>query len=249
LLAWIAAALLMPLGTAAAQAPHAAPAGDSKGAAPPTTAEQKRGTPPLPTHAPQPEVPPLALLAHVREGHERWLEARRGGKPAPAPAERPAGAGRYVCAVVVCADCDLDVPALLGLRRADVLLFSVPGPFVTPEVSAAIERQVLHERLGLVLLFTHTHCATLAPADDATPPDVLAAKAALAAKEALRRRQPLGKTLVQAQRELLLASAEGLSRQAAVDKVRIVPAEIDSATGAITWHQRPIDALPMPPVK
>lgn len=242
--------MLMPLGTAAAQAPHAAPAADSKGAASPTTAaEHKRGAPPPPTHAPQPEVPPLELLAHVRAGHERWLEARRADQPAPAPAERPAGAGRYVCAVVVCSDCDHDVPTLLGLRRADVLLFSVPGPFVTPEVSAVIERQVLHERLGLVLLFTHTHCATLAPGDGRLPPDVLTAKATAAAKEALRRRQPLGKTLVQAHRELLLASAEGLSRQAAVDKVRIVPAEIDSATGAITWHQRPIDALPMPPVK
>lgn len=215
----------------------------------PATAEQKRGTPPLPTHAPQPEVPPLELLAHVRAGHDHWLAAHRAGKPIPAPAERPAGAGRYVCAVLVCADCDLDVPTLLGLRRADVLLFSVPGPFVTPEVAAALERSVVDERLGLILLLTHTKCTTLAPATAGAPPDVLTAKAAAVVKEAERRRQPVGRTLVQAQRELLLASAERLAQKAATDQVRIVPAEIDSATSAITWHQRPVEALPMPPVK
>jgi hypothetical protein len=242
-------ALLLVLGAALGQsAPATGEVG--KANAPTThTAEQKRGTPPLPTHAPQPEVPPHELLAHVRAGHERWLEAHRAGKPAPAPAERPAGAGRHVCAVVVCADCDLDVPALLGLQRADVLLFAVPGPFVTPEIAAALERQVVHERLGLVLLFTHSNCPTLTPPKGAPTGDVLAAKATAAGLEAQRRRQPLGKTLVQIQRELLLASAEQLAQQAAADKVRLVPAEIDGKSGAITWHQRPIDALPMPPVK
>lgn len=216
---------------------------------PPTAADHKRGAPPPPTHAPQPEVSPLTLFAHVRAGHDRWLAARRDGKPVPAPAERPAGAGRHVCAVVVCSDCDLDVPGLLGLHRADVLLFSVPGPFVGPEVTAAIEREAVQQRLGLVLVFSHTRCTTLEPPPGATPRDVLTTRAEAAAQDSLRRRQPLRRTLAQAQRQLLLASSEELSRRAAGDRLRVVPAELDSDTGAITWHLRPIEAMPMPPVR
>lgn len=214
----------------------------------PTSAEQKRGAPAPPTHDPQPELPPLAAFAHVHSGHDAWLAARSRKQPAPAPGPRPAGAGRYVAAVLVCADCDLDVPAMLGLARADVLLLSVPGPFLSAETTAAIERQVLAERLSLVLVLTHARCTTLEPPAPA-PKDPIAARVRFARAEAERRRLPLGRCVGAMQRELLLAASDTLAVRAAEDKLRVVPGEIDDRSGAITWLQKPIDELPMPPVK
>lgn len=223
--------------------PAAPPAHETK------PADQKRGGGQAPTHAPQPDLPPQVAFAHVRAGHAAWLAARGAGSPVPAPAERPAGAGRYVCAAIVCSDADLDLPTMLGLRRADVLLLSVPGPFVTPEVTAAIERQLLQERLSLVLVLTHTRCTTLQPPTGAQPKDVLFARADQATKAAERRGLPLTKSLALAQRELLLASAEELAKRVTESRLRVVAAEIDTPTGAITWHQKAIDTLPLAPVK
>ncbi len=211
--------------------------------------EQKRGSSQAPTHAPQPDLPPPVAFAHVQAGHAAWLAATLAGSPPPAPAERPSGAGRYVCAAIVCADADVDQPALLGLRRADVLLLAVPGPFVTPEVAAMIERQLLQERLSLVLVLSHTRCATLVPPADARPQDVLTVRAEQATKAAERRHLPLTKSLALAQRELLLASSDELSKRVAEARLRVVAAEIDTPTGTITWHQKAIDSLPLAPVK
>jgi hypothetical protein len=63
-----------------------------------------------PTHAPLPVLRPLDAWLHIRAANAACLSARDAGLPAPAP-ERPGGAGRYVCAVFMCADADLDVPA------------------------------------------------------------------------------------------------------------------------------------------
>lgn len=222
-------------------------------AAPPSHAEpqapQKRGSSEAPTHAPQPDLPPALAFAHVRAGHDAWLAARTRKEPAPPPADRPAGAGRYVCAVLVCADCDFDVPAALGLRRRDVLLLSVPGPFVTPEVAAMLERQVLQERLSLVVLLAHPRCATVPPTAAATPPDALSTRADLVRRDAARLRLPLAKALVLGQRELLLASSDELRQRAAEDHLRLVAAEVDPSTASITWHLKATDSMPMPPVK
>lgn len=114
------------------------------------------------THAPLPTLPPAIAFHHVQNGNAALAAARLAGKPPPPPAERPAGAGRYVCAALVCADADLDVPSLLGLRSGDVLVLSVPGPFATPETTALLERMVVDERLSLVLVLAHADCRSLA---------------------------------------------------------------------------------------
>jgi hypothetical protein len=133
-----------------------------------------------PTHAPLPVLRPLDAWLHIRAGNAAWLSARDAGLPAPAP-ERPGGAGRYVCAVFICADADLDVPAVLGLQRRDVLLISTPGPFVSPESIGLLERLVREERLSLVLILTHTSCRTLtAPPRADTRPGVEPRQDALA---------------------------------------------------------------------
>ena len=244
-LAAITAALLLGSGLLAQHVPPPA--------APPSHPEpqatRKRGTGEAPTHAPQPELPPALAFAHVRAGHDAWFAARTRKEPAPPPPDRPAGAGRYVCAVLVCADCDFDVPAALGLRRRDVLLLSVPGPFVTPEIAAVLERQVLQERLSLVVLLAHPRCAALQPTAAGTPPDALSARADLVHRDAARLRLPLAKTLAQGQRELLLACSDELRQRAADDHLRVVAAEVDPSTASITWHLKATDSMPMAPVK
>lgn len=243
--------------------PHGAePAGPTPTASGPgetkPAAEQKRGAGALPEHHPQLALHPLLAFEHVQAGNAAVVAARAKAEPMPAPKPRPAGAGRYVCAVVVCADCDVDVPALLGLRREDVLLLAVPGPFVGAETVALLERVAVAERLSLVLVLGHTACQSLAPAprspgaaSDGSAPttDPLARRAEVARREAERRRQPLPKTVVQMQRELLLAASDVLTRRTATDELRVLPGEIEPKSGAIVWHHSRVDTMPLAPVR
>ena len=222
---------------AGAQAP--APAAETKPAG-----EQKRGSRAPATHAPRLELHPLVLFEHVKAGNEAATAAAARRQPPPAPKERPAGAGRYVCAVVVCSDCDVDVPQLLGLRREDVLLVSVPGPFADAELVAQLERAVRDDGLRLVLVLGHAGCRLHKPANDA-----LGKRIAVAQKEAERRQQPLGRTIVQMQRELLLAASELLTQRTGKDELRVFPGEIDATTTAVQWHHHKVDAMPLLPVK
>jgi len=206
--------------------------------------------PPAATHAPQPEFAPLDALQHVKKGNERAAAAREKREPMPAPAPRPSGAGRHVCAVIVCADCDLDVPALLGLPRQDVLLISAPGPFVTPEITALLERAVKEDRLSLVLMLTHTHCTTLETEPGVSPQqDALAQRLALARTEAERLRTPLARALLLGQRERMLAASDPLRKAVTDDTLRVMPGQLDTRTGAITWLHRAADAMPLTPVR
>lgn len=198
------------------------------------------------THAPQPELPPLAALAHCQAGNVAYVRARTGGRAAPAPADRPAGAGRYVCAVLACADAGLDVPALLGLAPADVLLLAVPGPFASPEAVALLERTVADHRLSLVLVLGHADCASLArrPGGDA-----LQRRRDAAHAEAQRRGEALAPTVARMQRDLLLAGSDALLAKSAAGALRVLPATVDAATGAIAWLHARVETMPIAPVK
>jgi carbonic anhydrase len=204
----------------------------------------------VPTHAPRTSLSPALAREHVAAGNAAFAEARSKGATPPPPAPRPAGTGRWVCAVIVCADVDLDVPAALGLARSDVLLISTPGPFVDPETVALVEQAVAEERLSLVLVLSHEHCRTLAIARGNTPQqDAVAARIASLQAEAARTRAPLVRTLVRSQREQLLVASDALKEHVGKDTLRILPGELDARTGAIRWHHDRADALPMPPVK
>ncbi|MDO8348624.1 MAG: hypothetical protein Q7T30_00190, partial [Planctomycetota bacterium] len=204
---------------------------------PASPAEQKRGSAEAPTHAPQPELPPAVAFDHVRAGNTACAAARKAGDPPPVVKPRPAGAGRYVCAVIVCADADLDLPTLLGLRRSDVLLISTPGPFVQQETVALLERCVAEERLSLVLVLSHTHCATLQARPGITPrQDALTQRLVAVQKSPYAANLPLGKAMVLAQRQMLLLSSDLLEQRAGKDQLRVVPGEIDTGSHTITWH-------------
>jgi carbonic anhydrase len=238
-----------------AQQPRAGGAADAK---PTKSAAVPKREPP--THAPLPVLRPLDAWLHIRAANAACLSAREAGLPAPAP-ERPGGAGRYVCAVFICADADLDIPAVLGLQRRDVLLISTPGPFVSPESIGLLERLVREERLSLVLILTHTSCRTLtAPPRADTRPGVEPRQDALAQRlESMRAEAKrneislgsfsLGRALVLSQREHLLASSDELRARVTADQLRIVPGEVDTNTGAFVWHHHRADELPLLPVK
>ena len=236
-----------PAGTAVGQ--HAPAPGPESHPQPSTSAEHKRGARTPPTHAPQPALPPLVAWLHCKQGNQNAQTALAQGRPLPAPAERPAGAGRYVCAVLLCADADVDIAPLLGLQRNDVLVIAAPGPFATPETQALLERTFAAERFPLLLVVGHDRCRTLAARPVQLPVDAIDRRVEAARAEAARRQQPLAKAMLLWQREQLLAGSDLLRAAVARDDLRILPAELATATGALTWHHQAVDVLPFAPVK
>lgn len=225
------------------------PRGQGHGAPPPpvlaTTPAKAPAKAPA-THAPLPQLPPLAAWRHLQQGNAAYAQALAAGKAAPAPADRPAGAGKHVCAVVVCADAPVDAAALLGLARADALVVAVPGPFVAAETVALLERAVVDHRLSLVVVLGHTDCESLAERREA---DALRRRRDAVHAEAQRRGEPLAPTAVRMQRDLLVASSELLRQRCEADQLRVLPATFDARTGAVQYCQRAADALPVSPVK
>jgi carbonic anhydrase len=169
-----------------------------------------------------------------------------GAAPAPLP-PRPAGAGRYVVAVVTCADAAIDVPALLGLRSEDVLLISNAGATADGDAIELLERAVARERLSLCIVLTHADCASLsrAPAGDERG----SARGAAAREFAARRRLPLDKAQALLQRELLLGASTLLADATRSGNLNVVAASADAATGALAWHLGRSESLPMAPVR
>lgn len=203
-----------------------------------------------PTHDPQPSVPPLLVLRHVQAGNETFVRHRRADQPPPQLAPRPAGAGRYVCAVVTCADFDAALAPQLGLAREDVLVVRVPGPFVSAETTALLERAVQKERVSLVLLLTHRHCEALQPPRDGErEPDAIDRRREHAVRDAQRLGVTLHDALLRGQREQLLTTSKVLREAVDQDRLRVLPGIADDRTAEIDWRLRRSDELPLAPVK
>ncbi|MEZ6038680.1 MAG: hypothetical protein R3F29_14455 [Planctomycetota bacterium] len=210
----------------------------------------RNGAAARPTHAPQPTLPPLAAWRHVRNGNETYARHLRDDLPPPRLQPRPSGAGRYVCAVVLCADHDGAVAPLLGLAAEDVLVIRVPGTFLTAESAALIERAVAKERVPLVLLLAHRRCESLRPLRDGErQPDAIDRRREAAARDAERLGVPLRDALLRGQRELLLATSPALREAADEDRLRVLPGVLDDRTAVIDWRHRRSDELPIAPVK
>ncbi|MCB9879605.1 MAG: hypothetical protein H6835_18580 [Planctomycetes bacterium] len=235
---------------AEARRPEHNPARPAAPAADATGRPDHNGAAARPTHDPQPTLPPLVAWQHVQAGNDTFVRHRRDDLPPPELPPRPSGAGRYVCAVVVCADFDGTVAQHLGLAAEDVLVLRVPGPFVTAESAALLERVVSRERVSLVLLLAHRRCESLRPPrDDERAPDAIDRRRETAVRDAERLGVPLRDALLRAQRELLLATSTPLQLATAEDRLRIVPGVVDDRTGAIDWRNRRSDELPLAPVK
>jgi len=200
-----------------------------------------------PVHAPHPALTPAAALAFVRDGNARCAVARTAGTaPAPLP-PRPAGAGRYVVAVVTCADAALDVPALLGLRSEDVLVISNAGASVDSDAIELLERAIARERLSLCIVLTHADCASLSPSP--APDERGNARRAAAREFATRRRLPLDKAQALLQRELLLGASTLVAEANRNGSLTVAAASADATTGVLAWHLSRADSLPIAPVR
>lgn len=237
------------------------------------TATDQNGTGTGPTHAPQPDLRPLFAWNFVMKGNAAFVAARREharlhsnkriepivtkshhevdkghhGHAATRPA-RPAGAGKYVACVITCADVETRIAPMLGLADEDVLVLRLAGPFVNAEAIALIERTIEKHRLCLVLVLSHERCDSLRPHPKG-PEDALDRRVAALRGHARLARQTLAQSLCQKQRELMLASSRTLNQRTQKDQLRIVPGVIDERTGAIAWHHRRAQGLPLAPVK
>jgi carbonic anhydrase len=222
------------------------------------------------THAPKPRLKPLVAWQFVKLGNAAHVQqlaaAKRARAAAPHAADlpndhahdhaaapqrnrpiRPAGAGRYVCAVLACADLDVELAAVLGVQRQDLLVLRAPGPFVSQEAVALLGRAVERHRLSFAIVLGHAPCESLRQPtghEDALTRRLLPLRAL-----ARRRNQPLHETLVHQQRELLLASSPQLRAAVDEDRLRIAPALLDARTGKLRWVARRAHTLPIAPVK
>lgn len=216
---------------------------------PKPTAEQKRGSQEAPTHAPQPEAPPALVLQWLRDYHAAWAAAASTGKTPPPAPPRPAGAGRHVCAVIVCADADVEVAPMLGLDRKDVLVLALPGPFVSPEAVALLEHAVTEERLSLVVVLSHADCTTAELSATEGPRKTLADRVARMRARAVQVRRAFAQVLARAEAEQVVAASKVMQEAVAADRLRVVAAELEDAVPRITWHASRADAMPMPPIR
>lgn len=206
---------------------------------------------PLPAHRPHPTLPPAAALAHVQAGNADVCRSRAAGA-ATAERPRPSGAGRYVVAVIACADAPVEAAAVFGLRCHDVLQFRTAGAHVDATTVALLEQAVAEERLSLIVVLTHDDCRSLQASAGAAATPAQAAlqeRAAEARAEASRRRVPLARSQALRQCEAVLATSATLRAATATDRLLVVPAQVDAATFAVTWQPRNADLLPVAPVK
>ena len=205
-------------------------------------------SPPPPVHQPLPELPPRAALSHLRAGNLLFRQALARHEGPQRPPARPAGAGRFVAAVVVCADAGVDAPYLFSLEPRDTLLLSTAAAQLGVGEVAQLERAVQQERLSLVVVLAHTDCDSLQPGPATTPAQRAAAQATAAARALAEQRQlPLAHAAALQSVETLLGSSELLTAQVEAGKLLVAPAAVDPKSGAITWLLTRAQEMPLPP--
>ncbi|MEQ1631656.1 MAG: carbonic anhydrase [Planctomycetota bacterium] len=216
----------------------------------------KHGAHPV-LHRAEPEWPAAAALEHVREGNARSVEAKKASAAPPEPMPRPGGAGRFLVAVISCADAAVDVAALLSLKPEDVLLIQNAGAVADADAAELVLWAAREHRVSLCVVLTHSGCPSLndAPSDRrAEPASPRAAERGAKSRELARRRNlALSHAHALLQKEQLDA-AVGTRSPNDADKparppVRIVPATVDVRTGEITWHLSRAEQMPIAPVR
>lgn len=257
-----------PRSHAASGAPHQQPSKPKNPAKP-----HKNSGATAPTHVSKTHLPPLAAWQFVKNGNAAFVRSQRRtadhdhknagakdvtkthhgahaavGKHSASPAIRPAGANKYVCAVIACADANCDIPALLGLARKDVLVLRLAGPFINAETVALLDRTIKKHSTSLILVLSHHKCESLRIRTKGGD-DALDRRLAAVRNAARSQRRTLHEAIGPQQRELLLASSSTMHELVKRDRLRVIPGVIQTATGAIQWLQRRAQELPLSPVK
>lgn len=247
-----------PAGTSTRTAQHAGADGGQGHREPSTgtgSSTEHGKTPERAVHRAAPELTAAAALQALRDGNARVAAARARGEDAKEPGDRPGGAGRYVVAVIGCADCPVDPATLFGLRREDVLWISNAGATATSDAAALVAWAAREHRLRLCVVLPHTDCPSLAPASERTS-RVEGAELRAAAATALAARRHLAIAHAQAllQAEQLRAALRSAPQPAsdakpANETVRVVAASVDASTRAVTFHVPRADELPIAPIR
>lgn len=247
--------------------PHGASGTEAAGhghAAPPRTG---KGETAAPIHRPQLRLSGDDAFAFVQARHEQRMREEHGEEGKRERSQRPAGAGRYVCAVVACADAGIDVRTALGLDAADVLLIQNAGANADSDTAELVARAREQHGLSLVLVLSHDACESLgegatkprrsdADADPQTArveqraasARALAARlrVSLAHAHALRQRERLEAALLDQPTAHANCEAAGEPPMA---PLRVVAATVDTATQRVTWRTQRQDSLPIAPVR
>ncbi|GAB4142649.1 MAG: hypothetical protein Fur0037_09930 [Planctomycetota bacterium] len=213
-------------------------------------ARQTAKQPAIPEHRPHLSCKPLVALDHLRSGNQLFRRALARHEPPPLSPERPSGAGRYVAAVLVCADAGIDAPHLFSLDSRDCLLLSNAGPCVSPEDVALLERAVDEEHLSLIVILTHDDCASLASSEHGSPSRMSLARRTRSARDMARARGiPVAEAAARLEAEILCASSERLLERVRSGDLLVAPAVASPRDGAIRWLLTRAEEMPMPPVK
>ena len=244
---------------------HAAPKaahGEGRAVATNGNAEQQestgKGEPAAPIHRPQLRLSGDDALAFVQAQHAATLRAEHAADDANARPQRPAGAGRYVCAVVACADSGIDVCATLGLAPKDVLLIQNAGATTDADTAELVTRASLAHGLSLVVVLAHDRCDSLGDGARKTAEPRVEQRAAPARAMAARLRVSLAHSHALRQQERLAAALQDRAVAHAdckagddspMPSVRVVAATVDAATGRIAWRTQRAESMPIAPVR
>lgn len=225
-----------------------------------------------PIHRPQMRLSGDEAFAFVQARHEQTKRehpdsGQPGEKSGHETPTRPAGSGRYVCAVVACADAGIDACALLGLDAKDVLLIQNAGANADADVAELVARAQQDHGLSLVVVLAHDACGSLGEGArarrgagaSASPESTRIEQRASAARaladrlrisiahaHALRQRERLEAAL--RDRPAAHASCEG-GDETPMAPVRVVAATVDAAERRVTWRTQRQDSLPIAPVR
>jgi hypothetical protein len=223
-----------------------------------------KGEPVPPTHAARFELEPAALLRFVEDSYARAPRARDKSEPVPAPLPRPSGAGRYVCAVISCADAGIEPARVLGLDPSFVLVIQNAGAMADRDAADLLAWAQKEHDLSLCFVLSHERCASLgatsgtrdAAAQQTTRRAEERSRAAREVAAARRIRMSAAHAMVQRE-QLLAALADAPSAHASCEdgakspmpSMRVVPALVNASTLRNEWLSQRIDSLPIAPVR
>ncbi len=226
--------------------------------APAQDARQKANDPKdrPPLHRPRLGLFPIDALQVMKFGAAKAeAQSRRRQALTEQAAEqssrKPEGAGRYLAAVVVCADADLDPAKIFGQKRTDLLILASPGPRIEARDLSLIERALRKHRLSLCLVLTHEGCETLSQRPEGEDEELWSRYLQATADLAAEHKVPMADAHGVSQSKLILAGSDLLNRargegrfQVASVMLRGNPSEGEfKLAWRAAWSQRPFDSL------
>ena len=205
----------------------------------------KAGARPMPLHRPLFVFKPQDALRHLARGNRAMLAATQLGPDKnhqPNPLRRPAGAGRYVAAVIQSSGYQRSASEVFASRHRDLLVMASPGPAVRAAEVAAVEHAVREHRLSLLVILVHPKDMALQlPGKETTAGESTKAARALwshvaaAHKLAAAARVGVAEAHGLLQAEIMWRISPYLRVQRQAHRFRIAVGILRPRTGAVHW--------------